>query len=120
LIAGVLSFFVSNPKEERKVGRLEGKIDEENIFNRVRNFAKRIKDKFFSFFAFVVNGFRYINGLITKVILPRLSIEQRSKFYSAIRFFQRLKNFIFSYYYYFIYAVGLLIIYHQARLLRKT
>jgi len=118
--AGLLSFFLVDSKQSDSVKKIDSEIKSRENYNKPTKFIKRLKDYFASHFGFIAKGFRYINDLITKVILPRLSIEQRSKFYATIRFFSQLKRFILSYYYLILCAIAALIIYNQAKKMIKT
>jgi hypothetical protein len=118
--AGVLSFYLTNPNESSEIKKENSEIAHEGFFNKIGKLFKEIKNKAVAFFSYISKAFAYAKDFIIKVILPRLSMEQRSKFYSTIRFFSRLKYFLFSKYYLFLCAVALLIIYHHGRKLLKS
>jgi hypothetical protein len=116
----VLSFFLTNPNELATIVKEDSEVKSEGFFSKIGKFFNGIKNSFITFFSYISKAFVYVKDLIIKVILPRLSIEQRSKFYSALRFFSRVKDFIFSKYYLFLCFIALLIIYHHGRKLFKS
>jgi hypothetical protein len=116
----VLSFFLTNPNESSEIRKENSEITRKGFFSKIGKLLKEIKDRFVAFFSYLSKAFGYAKDFIIKVILPRLSMEQRIKFYSALRFFSRLKYFLFSKYYLLLCAVALLIIYHHGRKLLKS
>ncbi len=113
IVAGITTFLLlptSSPPPTK------GAADEQPELNpppsRIRALGMAIKTRLQRLGNSIRNSFSYLSNFIVKVLLPRLSPEQRERLYNIIQTITRIKEFLSSNFYLILaMAVGGLVAY---------